>query len=367
MKRAVIAIVGLLSGCALAPGMRMDEGAAMSRGRATTKDRHYKVQPITGELVVRLAQDGARARKLEPDPAPGPSAPYTVAVADVLQVTVWGHPELTTPIGQYRSPEENGVVVWNDGTIYYPYVGVVPVEGKTLRDVRELLSSRLARVIGTAQVDVRIAAFRGKKVQVTGEVVAPSAMPLTDLPLRVQDAVAFAKGFTPEADLSAVTLTRGGVAHQLDLLAFYERGDASQNWLLEAGDVINVGDRNPNRVFVLGEVKRQQAKLMVKRRMTLAEAIGDSDGLDPIAANVGKIYVIRGDYDAPEIFRLDASSADALLLATRFPLHPRDIVYVSTYELTRWNRVMSQILPTVQALYDAAFTYDVSTYPRAPR
>ena len=83
-------------------------------------------------------------------------------------------------------------------------------------------------------------------------------------------------------------------------------------------------------------------------------------GFDPIAANAGKIYVIRGDYDAPNIFHLDASSPDALLLATAFQLKPRDVVFVSTYRLTQWNRVMSQILPTVQILYDAAISADIA-------
>ena len=366
---AVIVGAGLLSGCAMAPGMGMDEGAAEARGRFTKQDPSYKVEPITAGLLARLADQHGKESAPVPDPQGNtPPPPYTIAPYDVLQVTVWDHPELTAPTGQFRSPEENGNPVNADGTVYYPHVGVVQVAGKTVTEVRQLLTERLARVIQSPQLDVRIASFRGKRVQVTGEVVAPSTMPLTDVPLRVQDAIAFAKGFTPEtsaqgpagADPANVTLTRGGKTYHLDLLALYERGDLSQNWLLKDGDVINVGDRNRNRVFVMGEVRQQQAKLMVKRRMTLAEAIGDSGGFDPIAANVGKIYVIRGDYDAPSIYRLDASSADALLLATQFPLQPKDVVYVSTYELTRWNRVIGQIVPTVQALYDAAITVDVA-------
>jgi len=347
--------------CALAPGMRMDEGAAEARGRAHTKNGEYRVELITPTLLTKLAEQGARENSRIADPDSNAPGAYTVAPYDVLQVTVWDHPELTAPTGQFRSPEENGNPVNADGTVYYPYVGVVKVAGLTLSEIRTLLTQRLSTVIAKPQLDVRIAAFRGKKVQVTGEVLAPSTMPLTDVPARVQDAMAFAKGFTPEADPGNVTLARGGKTYHLDLLALYENGDLSQNWLLKDGDVINVGDRNRNRVFVMGEVRVQQAKPMVKRKMTLAEAIGDSGGLDPIAANAGKIYVIRGDYNAPDIFHLDASSPDALLLATAFQLKPRDVVFVSTYRLTQFNRVMSQILPTVQILYDAAVAADIAT------
>jgi hypothetical protein len=127
-------------------------------------------------------------------------------------------------------------------------------------------------------------------------------MPITDVPLRVQDAIAFAHGFTPDADQTNVILSRGGKMLSLDLLALYEGGDVSQNWLLKDGDVLNVGDRNRNRVFVMGEVRVKHAKLMVKKRMPLAEALlGDSGGRDPLAANPGKIDVIRGDYSACEI------------------------------------------------------------------
>lgn len=364
MRSVPVLLVSVLSGCALAPGMRMDERAATDRGRASGRDT-YDIHPITAGLIAGLAEARSKQDVLAPDPlANGPQSPYTVAPHDVLQVTVWAHPELTVPTGQFRSPEENGIPVLADGTMYYPYVGIVAVGGKTLREVRALLVERLASVIPNPQLDVRIAAFRGRKVQVTGEVTAPTTMPLTDVPLRVQDAIAFARGLGPEADLSGVTLLREGKVHRLDLLAFYENGVTSQNWLLRDGDVINIPDRNRNRVFVLGEVRRPQARLMVKRRMTLAEAIGEAEGFDLSAANVGKIYVIRGDLEAPEIYRLDASSADALLLATQFELKPRDVVYVSTYELTRWNRVINQIVPTIQTLFNAAVTADIARRPR---
>jgi polysaccharide export outer membrane protein len=269
---------------------------------------------------------------------------------------VWDHPELTIPAGEFRTPESTGNPVGADGMMFYPHAGVLKVAGRTVAEVRDLLTERLTRVIQRPQLDVRVVQFRGKKVQVTGEVLAPGTVPITDVPLRVQDAIAQAKGPTPEADLGHVTLTRGGRAWELDLLALYERGDARQNWLLTDGDVVNVPDRSRSRVFVLGEVRRPQSRPMVKGRLTLAEALGDVEGIDQTAAS-GVIYVIRGAFEKPQVYRVDASSADALLLAVQFPLRPADVIFVSTSELTRWSRVMDKILPTISALYQGTSSF----------
>jgi len=348
----------LLSGCFLAPAMTMDEGAAVRRGREKTKDEDFKIQPITSELVARLAVETLPSpKRADPLAAEATSYEYRIAPFDVLSVTVWDHPELTAPSGQFRSPEENGVRVNGDGTIFYPYVGVVQVAGRTPAEIRKLLAERLNRVITNPQLDVRVVSFRGKRAQVTGEVVQPMAIPITDVPIRIQDAIALARGFSAEADAANVTLSREGKTHRLNLQALYERGDLSQNWLIKDGDVVHVGDRSRNKVFVIGEVRQPQSRLMVKGRMTLAEALSETGGMEPSVADVANIFVIRGEYEAPSVYRLDARSADALLLAAQFQLAPRDVVFVSTQGLARWNRVMNQIMPTVQSLW---MTYDLA-------
>jgi polysaccharide export outer membrane protein len=338
--------------------MQMDEDAAVRRGRERTRDEDFKVQPITQALVTRLTAEALLARVTDPLAAELGAFEYRIAPFDVLQVTVWDHPELTTPTGQYRPPEENGNRVGADGTMFYPHVGVLQVAGKTVAEVRKLLAERLHHVITNPQLDVRVVAFRGKRAQVAGEVVQPSTVPITDVPLRVQDAIALSRGFTPDADWANVTLAREGKVYRLDLQALYERGDLSQNWLLKDGDVVHVADRSRNKVFVLGEVRLPQSRLMTKGRMTLAEALSETGGMDPVTADASGIYVLRGDYDAPSVYRLDASSPDALLLAAQFPLRPRDVVFVSTHKLSQWNRVIGQILPTVQGLW---LTYDLAT------
>jgi polysaccharide export outer membrane protein len=347
--RRLAALAILASACAtVAPGTQ----APVSNASRPPGAPALEIAQVTPALLVDQARERVRAAASRPkDPAPvAAEYEYRVAPGDILSVIVWEHPELTIPAGEFRSPELAGSAVQADGTVYYPHAGVVQVAGKTIPEIRAILTERLEKSIESPQLDVRIVSFRGKRVQVTGDVVKPSTLPITDVPMRVQDAIAAAGGLGPNAWPRGVTLTRGGKTQRLDLQAAYDEGDLSQNWLLADGDVLHVPSREENKVFVLGEVRAPSSKVMARGRMSLAEAIGDSAGLDPTCSH-GEVWVFRGRPEAPQAFRLDARSADALLLAVQFQLEPHDVVFVATYGLTSWNRVVTQILPTVQGLW----------------
>jgi polysaccharide export outer membrane protein len=201
---------------------------------------------------------------------------------------------------------------------------------------------------------VSVLQYRSQRVFVSGEVRNPGAIPVTDVPVNVVDAIAQAGGLGPEADLSNVTVTRGNTTFTLDLYDLYYGGDVSRNTRLQHGDIINVPERRFNKVFVLGEVFRPASITMPRGRMTLAEALSDVGGVNPLTANSGQVYVIRGstrDADArPQIFHLNASSADALVLADRFELKSRDVVFVDPVKVVRWARVVNNILPSIDVL-----------------
>ena len=68
--------------------------------------------------------------------------------------------------------------------------------GLPVSSIRRLISAQLARVVRDPQVDVRVAAFRSQRVQVTGEVANPAVLPLTDRGLSVLEAIASTGGLT---------------------------------------------------------------------------------------------------------------------------------------------------------------------------
>lgn len=366
-----------LGACAIVPGDRAyslrDQKSAVKlpvkqNDAAEPVPDNIAIKPITAELIIDQLKATAQPQRptatndnLTANSGKGIkenlAAPdYKIGPGDVLTIIVWDHPELTTPAGQYRSADQAGTVVNEDGTIFYPYVGTLNVAGKTTRQVRDMLAKGLAKYIEKVQLDVRMAAFRSKRVYVVGEVTKPGLLEVTDIPLTVLEAVNRAGGFAPEADHSRVLLTRKGATYRVDIQAMYENGATEQNALLEPGDILNVQDRSFNKIFVLGEVTKPGSLVMTKKRSTLAEALADAGYITQDRSNPKWIYVMRGESETPQLFHLDGSSPDAMLLADRFPLRPRDIVYVDAADVVRWNRVVSNILPTAQTLFQVSGT-----------
>ena len=338
-------LLAALQGCAIAPGMKMDEPAKVEPGQVV------RVVPISLSLLNQM--DEARAAKARDvvQEFTASKERYRIGPSDVLQVTVWDHPELTIPAGSFREPADSGQQVGEDGRMYYPYVGVILAAGMTVGELRVVLTEALSAYIMNPQLDVRVVAYRSQKVYVVGEVNNPGVLPLDDTPLMITDAISLAGGLTENAFNTGVNVSRNGVVHEIDLRALFEFADASQNLMLKAGDIVNVPDRSQQKVFLMGEVRNPSSVEIINGRLTLAAALGEAGGVNQSTANPSGIYVVRGtNKDSPQIFHLDAQYATGMLLAERFEMQAQDVVFVDTAGVSKWNRVISQLLPTISVL-----------------
>jgi polysaccharide export outer membrane protein len=273
---------------------------------------------------------------------------YVIGKGDVLQIIVWDHPELTIPAGSFRDAETSGQQVGDDGYLYYPYVGMVKAAGMNIAALRDVLTAKLSAYIQDPQLDVRVIGFRSKRVYVVGEVNSPGVLPLNDVPLTIADAISLSAGLTEEAYKSGVNVSRNGEVHEIDLKALYDYADSTQNLTLQHGDIVNVLDRSQQKVFVMGEVKTPRSVEIINGYLTLAAAIGEVGGVNQVSADPSGIYVVRGtDKDNPQIFHLNAEFATGMLLAERFKMQAQDVVFVDTAGVSKWNRVISQLLPSI--------------------
>lgn len=381
-----------------------DSGDTYWRTKGGSRIPQEQFQPqfttITPKLLLTQAGQN-RAKNVSGVPAEllvdhAPSE-YVIGPWDQLRVGVWNHPEFSFSGNLLGAAATTGgeetYVVQEDGTFFFPYVGTVQAAGKSVAEIRAELARKLSVYVEQPQIGVKVTGFRSKRVYVGGEVEEPGVVPLTTVPVSLLDAVNGRGGMTEGADRSRVELVRKGRVYRLDLSRI-SVGDQSRIRLRDQ-DAIQVPDARRNQVFVLGEVGEQSAVPMVDGRLMLSEALVGSGGIDLATANARGVYVIRGlgqeqdqsvsrEQDEenervsaslaagleipseqarravregeatepmrPEIYHLDAGQAAAMVLANGFSLRPWDIVYVSSTELTRWNRVISQIMPTVQSI-----------------
>lgn len=343
-------LILLLPACSLTPGMHMRADDNLSeldvpvmRNGKMVKEK-TRIVPITADLIIERENSRLQAVNNLP-PVDISQVTYKIGPHDRLLITVWEHPELNDPGSEKIMPELAGKVVDDNGELYYPYVGSIPVAGKTVSEVRTLLTHELSNYFKKVKLDIRVLSFQSHRAAIVGEVKTPGIQAMTETPLTVAEAISRAGGVTTDADMSNVALARDGKAYRIDVLALYAKGRSTQNLLLKDGDVLYIPDHKDNKVLMMGEVGKQQALQINKGKLSLSQALAEAYGFDLNTARPGKVFVIRPGDMNPEIFQLNAESPDALILADQFPLQAHDTVFVDTAGVTQWSRVLNQIMP----------------------
>ncbi len=279
-----------------------------------------------------------------------PALDYKIGPLDMVQVVVWEHPELTSPMGEYQPA---GQKVTTDGKVFYPYAGEINVAGMTAQELREEITKRLSdKILTNPQVDVRVTGYNSLKVHVSGEVAKPGFVPVMEEALTLPAAISAAGGMTPNADGSLVQLRRGSKTYTIDYNNAFKSNLPLDKLLLKPDDQIYIPTAGGQNVYVLGEVVKNSVVPFRAGQLTLVDALASAGGLQTTTAAASAIYVIRNTSDDQiDVYHLNAKNALALAMADRFALHERDIVYVDASGLATWNRLISQILPSVQTIY----------------
>ncbi|WP_240158974.1 MULTISPECIES: polysaccharide biosynthesis/export family protein [Burkholderiaceae] len=352
--------------CAAAPGMKMSTPTALpvTTGDAQTPATNLPVsiEDINVTLIAQMQNQLAQTRSDQLRDLMSAPAAYTLGKGDVLQITVWDHPELVAaqaPSGQTTTRAFDpapGFVIDEDGNLQFPYVGNLHVEGLKPAEVQRELTTRLANVFIKPQVTVRIASFRAKQVFVDGQVHTPGALPLNDIPMTLYDAINRAGGFSDTADQSHLVLVRNGRSYPISLTDMLDTGINPAKIVLHDGDLLRVLARDENGVYVMGEVNKPLTALPMRNgRLSLSDAISQAGSLNSSTADASEVYVIRDSLSPhPQVYHLAARSPVAMLLANQFELNPHDIVYVDGNGLVRFSRVLSLLLPAINAGLTAA-------------
>jgi protein involved in polysaccharide export with SLBB domain len=226
--------------------------------------------------------------------AEGPVDVYRIGQNDQVRIQVFGEDDLTVE-----------TKVGGDGTINYPLLGTLEVAGKTVKEVQDYLTKRLAEGYVRAP-KVTVLMVRYRNFYLSGEVRTPGAYPF-EAGLTVQKAVSMAGGYTEKAELRQVTVTRRG-AERTEVVSL--GADAP----VLPDDIIVVGQLQ--KFYVTGEVKTP-GRLLYEPGMTVQKAISMAGGLTE-----------KGDPEGVKLTRLGEAAVKTLPVTTEMGVLPDDIIVV---------------------------------------
>jgi protein involved in polysaccharide export with SLBB domain len=191
--------------------------------------RSLGAAPSDRTVVVQGGGAGAAARPAEPTHG-------TLGSGDVFHVRVFREASLS---GDF--------MVGADGSIQYPLLGVLRVEGLTTGDVATKIRSALAgSYLKEPHVTVLLKETKSKRVLVLGQVQKPGTFAFLD-DMTIVEAITLAGGFTKIAAPDAVQVTRmvdGEDQTHTVALDRIVKGRAS-NFGLAPGDIVFV----PESIF----------------------------------------------------------------------------------------------------------------------
>lgn len=189
---------------------------------------------ILAPVIVVL---GCRSQLPTSLPDRPPVEDTSFALGDVFEVRVFGEKDLS---GSYQ--------VGADGTIQFPFIGTVEVEGKEAPEVAKAIAEALSKggYLKEPQVSVVLQASNSKRVSVLGAVAKPGTLPIVP-GMTVIYAVSQVGGFTALASKDDTVITRrvGGKLQRYRVeVSKITKGDL-EDFALRAGDIVFV----PERVF----------------------------------------------------------------------------------------------------------------------
>lgn len=253
-------------------------------------------------------------------------AEYKIDPGDTLEITLW---EGTTP-------KREEILVREDGKISFGFVEDLTVNGMTFSDLDRVLTTYLKEYVRNPRIDVVVKEHNSKFVHLMGAINyhGPGTGPGKYRLIRKATALEMITqygGMTKDADMGDIRIRRqSGQSISLDLFEAINKGDLSQDLVLNDGDLVFVPtlEEGGNRVYVFGEVEKPGAYTFAGSDMRLSDAISKAGGAT-VFASTDAARVVRGDPASPEIITADLKSLiEEGNLSQNVVLASGDMVYV---------------------------------------
>lgn len=323
-------------------------------------------------VSVELGQNGAKAvfgrniftsRNLTFAPSANLPTPvnYVLGPGDEVIIDIWGTNQATIRR-----------TISQDGTINIPDVGMVNLNGMTIKQADAYMKRKLGQIYSVygdnakSEIKLTLGNIRTIQVNMMGEVANPGTYYLSSLS-NIYHALHRAGGVSRLGSLREIQLIRKGkVIATIDIYDFIREGKMDDT-ILEEGDIINVPTYDII-VDIAGNVKRPMS-YELKKGETIADLIDYAAGFsgDAYTKNIrmirrnGSEYQIftvnEPDYAEFELVEGDALTVGAMLDRFENRIEIKGAVYrPGTYELGDEIATVKELIEKAEGLKGDAFT-----------
>src|SRR5215467_6882898 len=382
MRRCITAIFGILAlvgaGCSIMPTTGPEIGEIYRGGDTDDPTRlPYALVKITPQLIDTLTNYAPRIGTVFPDRLP--PREITFGIGDGVSVSIF-----EAAAGGLFVPIEAGVRPGNfitlpnqnvdtSGNIQVPYAGAVRALGRTPSQVEQEIVDALKRSAIDPQAVVSLVEQRTSLISVLGEVNNPNRFPANYAGEHILDSITRAGGPKAQGHETWVMLERGGRRATAPFGALvYE---PSNNIWTHPGDTIYLY-REPQTFVAFGALSANTISGGVQGvvnfgewRISLTEALGKASGLQDTLAEPSAVFLYRGEIREvaerlgidcsrfpgpiiPVIYNLNLRNPDGFMLATKFQMRNKDVIYIANATSVEISKALSYIRLIVGTVND---------------
>lgn len=349
-----------LSGCASLPSSG-PTGIEIRRAAARPAEFPYVLVPVDSAQALPLPPAIAESTLnvvRQPTDLLGPGDVLNVTIYEA-GVTLFGNSAVRAagaPPGGFDTSSSAEklppIRVDDQGNIKVPFVGRVRAAGRTAVELQALIQQGLRGMSQDPQVLVTIQKSITNSIILSGEVARPGRLVLSTNRESLSDAVALAGGYRGAAKDAVARIQRDGDTFEIRLSDLLDM--PSEDVLVAPGDRITVISR-PQSFSVLGAPNRAEDIVFPRARLTLAQAVALAGGANPNQGDAAAIFVFRyvrqpDGTEQPTVYQVNMMKPGAYLLAQRFVMNDRDVLYVGNAranQLTKFVQLLSQLFVPV--------------------
>ena len=286
-----------------------------------------------------------------PSVSPNPSSPeektetssslLKLGVGDLVEVTVYGVPELSTKSR-----------IGSNGDLYLPLIDYVHVADLTLEEGQKVIEKRLADggFVNNPHVSLLVDEYASQGVTLLGEVSRPGIYPaLGDR--RLYDLISAAGGFTDKAGRT-VTITHRDKPNNPTTIQLPGNLAESNNGNVEVqpGDTVLVA--RAGIVYVVGDVQRPSGFMIDDARLTVLKALALAGGTNRTASMNGSKILRQTPTGLQEIAvplkkMLQAKAQDEIMMKGDILFVPSSGAKIAAYKGTEVITSMATALTII--------------------